>query len=297
MQIKLFQNTEIDRKRWDKCIKQSNNQLSYAYTWYLDIVSPSWEALISENYEYVMPLPSKRKYGIPYLVQPILTQQLGVFSKEVINEDIINEFIKLLPSLSYELNLNDQNIHSNAVAYPNYILNLNFTYQQISSQYTKNTHRNIDKSSKLDLKIKKNIPLEDFILFYYSVNKNFESPQQSIIEKLIDKGLIEKSMTLFGVYNNEKSLIAGLCILLSNHRLTYLLPISSAEGKSSSAMFFLIDKIIQNNAEKEIIFDFEGSSIEGIARFYKGFGAKNKPYYILKRFRPSFLISKINRKK
>ena len=30
-----------------------------------------------------------------------------------------------------------------------------------------------------------------------------------------------------------------------------------------------------------------------VARLYSGFGAKNKPYYILKRFRPSFLVGKI----
>jgi hypothetical protein len=38
-----------------------------------------WEALVADDYEYVMPLRYKTKYAIPYLVQPILTQQLAFF--------------------------------------------------------------------------------------------------------------------------------------------------------------------------------------------------------------------------
>ena len=57
-------------------------------------------------------------------------------------------------------------------------------------------------------------------------------------------------------------------------------------------MFLLIDHIIRQEAGKNTILDFEGSKIEGVARFYKGFGAKNHPYFILKRMRPSFLIGK-----
>lgn len=292
MLIKHFQHNDIDYTRWDKCISESKNQLTYAYTWYLDVVSPNWDALISKDYEYIMPLPIKYKYGLPYLVQPILTQQLGIFSKQTIDEDVVHQFIKNLPSFSYELNLNEQNFHSSAVAYPNFILNLNQPYEQIAAQYSKNTKRNIDKSLKLDLKVKTGLELDVFLTFYYSVNKNYMSAQQPVVKELIEKGIAENAMTLYGVYSAEKNLIAALCILHSAHRITYLLPISNHEGKVSSAMFLLIDMIIRKEASNNIILDFEGSRIEGIARFYKGFGATYQPYYILKRFRPSFLIHK-----
>jgi hypothetical protein len=44
-------------------------------------------------------------------------------------------------------------------------------------------------------------------------------------------------------------------------------------------MFLLIDTFIQNNSGKNLILDFEGSNIPGIARFYKGFGAMAETYY------------------
>ena len=58
-------------------------------------------------------------------------------------------------------------------------------------------------------------------------------------------------------------------------------------------MFMIINELIKENAGKDILLDFEGSQIEGIARFYKGFGAINQPYYVLKKFRPGFLVGKI----
>lgn len=292
MKITHFRHKEIDFERWNNCIEQSINQLTYAFAWYLDVVSPNWEALISEDYEYVMPLPVKSRYKIPYLVQPLLTQQLGLFSKNKISEEIIEEFIKEIPYFSYELNLNEQNFYSKAEIFPNYILNLNVKYANISACFSKNTVRNIDKASKLKLRIQQNVEMDEYLNFYFSVDKHYLSPQQPLLEKLIKKGISKKSLSIYGVYSAENKLIASLCLLNSTQRLTYLLPISNDEGKESFAMFKLINYIIQENAGTAKILDFEGSQIEGVARVYRGFGAKYHPYYILKRFRPAFLIRK-----
>jgi hypothetical protein len=78
-----------------------------------------------------------------------------------------------------------------------------------------------------------------------------------------------------------------------NQRISYLFPASLERGKLQSAMFLLVDELIRNSTGRYNWFDFEGSMIEGIARFYSGFGAINQPYRILKQLRPSFLIGKI----
>lgn len=292
MQIQHLRNKTIDYNRWDTCIAQSTNHLTYAFSWYLDIVSPDWEALVSNDYEYIMPLPVKSRYGIPYLVQPVLTQQLGIFSKKNINEAIVEEFIRQIPYFSYELNLNENNFNAKALIFPNFILDLNQSYDQLKSGFSKNTRRNIDKAVKLKLTIQSGLTVEPFLSFYFSVEKHFLSPKQPVLEKLIRKGIDEKALTLLGVYSENNELIAGLCMLDTADRITYLLPVSNHKGKDSSAMFLLIDHIIRNEAGKERLLDFEGSGVEGVARLYRGFGAKYHPYYILKRFRPSFLIRK-----
>jgi hypothetical protein len=295
MQIIHLRNKTIDYKRWDECIARSKNHLTYGYSWFLDIVSPDWEALVSNDYEYVMPLPVKSRYGIPYLVQPVLTQQLGIFSEQNIDEQIVEKFIKQIPYFSYELNLNEANFCAKALIFPNFILNLNHPYDQLIARYSKNTKRNLDKAVKHRLIVSSGLSAEAFLSFYFSVEKNFLSPKETILQKLIVKGLSENALSLFGVYTENKELIAALCILNSADRITYLLPVSNQEGKESSAMFLLIDQIIKDEAGTNKVLDFEGSRIEGVARLYRGFGAKYHPYYILKRFRPSFFIGKLPR--
>lgn len=292
MKITHLRNKAIDFSRWDNSIAQSHNQLTYAFSWYLNIVSPDWEALVSENYEFVMPLPIKTRYKFPYLVQPVLTQQLGIFSKNKINENIVEAFINEIPYFSYELNLNEHNFYSKALIYPNFILPLDLSYNQIQEGFSKNTQRNIEKASKFNLRVQNNLSTANYISFYFSVDKHYLSPQQPILEKLIEKGLAEESLKLYGVYSGEETLIAALCLLHRGNRLTYLLPVSNAQGKKSFAMFYLIDRLISENTGENKIIDFEGSQIEGVSRLYQGFGAKNHPYYILKQFRPSFLIGK-----
>lgn len=292
MKLIHLRNNAIDFEKWDKCIESSHNQIMYAFSWYLDIVSPGWEALVSENYEYIMPLPTKSKYKIPYLVQPLMTQQLGIFSKEIIDEAIIKEFVDKIPYYSYELNLNEKNFHSKALVYPNYLLNLDQPYEIIQSKYSKNTRRNIDKAIKQKLTIKEGLPLEEFIEFYKSQQRSYLSVGELKLKHLLEKGVTQKAIKLYGILNSNEELIAALSILKSSKRLTYLLPVSNSDGKSSSAMFLLIDYLIKNEIGNDKVLDFEGSKIEGIARFYKGFGAKNHPYFVLKKFRPSFLIGK-----
>lgn len=293
MLIRHLSHKSIDKEKWDQLISTATNGLIYAKSWYLDIVSPNWEALVSENYTYVFPIPIKRKYKLPYIVQPPLTQQLGIFSNQTITAEIVRLFIQKLPSYSYELNLNEHNLLPGLTGEPNFILDMSKKYNELSSGYSKNTIRNIDKAKKLHLKVIENISLDSFINFYQNTSKTYKSIDCDCLEKLITAGLQHKTFKLSGIFNETDDMIAALCFTEFNQRITYLVPVSNETGKQACAMFLLVDQIIQSESAKDKLLDFEGSKIEGIARFYKGFGAKNHPYYILKKLRPAFLVGRI----
>ncbi len=292
MKITHLKHINIDKSKWDNTISNSLNHMFYAYSWHLDIVSPGWEALISDNYEYLMPLPVKKKYLIKYIVQPILTQQLGIFSSKIIEKEIIFQFIQRIPYLSYELNLNEANKIEGSTTLPNLILMLNKKYVDICKSYSKNTVRNIEKAKKSELKINENITINHFIEFILASTQLYDN-NISTIKHLIEVGLSENIFQLLGVIDNKNELTCVLCLAKTKNRIIYLLPVSNEIGKSISAMFFLIDYLIQQNSNSILTLDFEGSRIDGIARFYKGFGATLKPYYMIKRCRPIIKISNI----
>ena len=292
MEIKHVKHEKIDYLLWDKTIANSQNSMIYAFSWFLDCVSPQWEALISENYEFVMPLPVKTKFGLKYIVQPFLTQQLGVFSSMQITELIVFDFIRSIPYLSYEMNLNEKNYVSSSISLPNLMLNLNVTYENLVKKIAVNTLRNIRKAENYRLKMNWELNYVDFLQFFFEQTQRYDLPDKNITKRLVLAAIEQKKIQLLGVKSVEGKLLAVLGLFTSGNKLIYLLPSSSTKGKEVSAMFFMVNAIIKKYAGTNTILDFEGSKIDGVARFYKGFGAKPTSYYLIKRFRFKFLIGK-----
>ena len=83
---------------------------------------------------------------------------------------------------------------------------------------------------------------------------------------------------------HENEIVAASFILKSKNRLIYRTGTSNRKGKDLKAMFFLVESVLKQYDNKEYILDFEGSEIEGVARFYKGFGAQDQPYYYYKKY-------------
>ena len=47
--VSYLRHNEIDKGKWDACIRLSENSLVYAYSWYLDIIHPGWEAMVKDD--------------------------------------------------------------------------------------------------------------------------------------------------------------------------------------------------------------------------------------------------------
>ena len=292
MKIKHLKNHEIDFQKWDDTILNAQNSLVYAESWYLNIVSPNWEALILGDYEYVMPLPVKRKFGISFLVQPPLTQQLGIFSNQIIDENIVDLFIKNIPYRSYHLNLNEQNLYNKGIQQPNLLLHLNKDYQTLFAAYSTNTKRNIKKVQEYKIEIKKHLSANEFLEFYHATEKNYPTEPDVKVNNLI-KEVFREEISLYGAYNKNNELVSALCLLHSPKRLIYLLPVSNEEGKECLAMFKIVDEIIKNYANRDFLLDFAGSNIDSISRFYQGFGAEKHFYPMIKKWSINDFIEKL----
>ena len=291
MEISYLKQDEIDTKKWDKCIASSINGIVYAYSWYLDIVCETWEALVFGDYETVMPLTFNKKYGILYLFQPSFTQQLGVFSTQDLSDKIVERFIKAIPKKYRfaEINLNKFNHLDEADNLKvdhriTYELELIKDYESIFRQYKKNDIRNIRKAIQNKVSIVPGLKPNDVInLINSSGNKqNLKEKDFAIIRRLIATAGRKKSGQLYGAYTNNNTLCAAGFFVHSNKKVCFILSVANDEAKEAGAMFLLIDEFIKQYASRNMILDFEGSNIAGIARFYSGFGAKPYKYPAIK---------------
>jgi hypothetical protein len=284
--IRFLQNSEIDRTAWDKCINESRQGLIYGLSWYLDLVSPGWCGLEDDDYSAVMPLPVKKKYGIPYIIQPLYTQQLGVFSEKEVPTEKITEFINAIPP-QYKyiaLNLNFANEISPGIASTemnsNFELALDPSYEYIEAEYSTNTRRNIQKAAGLNISF--NGSKEELVrLKAENTAKNRKRISSQKIIEFVSAVMERGSGFVCSASAGDKT-CATVFFLHHQKRIYYLIPVSDSLGKEKKAMFAIIDLVIQKFAGSSMILDFEGSNIPGLARFFEGFSAVNHAYPVLK---------------
>ncbi len=280
--LKYLENKNIDKVKWDLLIANSVNGFVYSTSNYLDIVCENWDALIYGDYQAIMPLPYKKKFGVKYIIQPDFSQQLGVVYINKPDDDVINKFTVFLKNsfLYFALNLNfDNNINNvKFIDKTNLILDLNNSFDEISKNFSKNTKRNINKSKKYGFEITVNKEISRFINFFKS-NLKEEVPEETIniLKNILDYSVKYQIGEIYSVKKGDE-LLASVFILTSFNRYIYLAATSNAKGKELRAMFFLLNSFIEDNCNSSKILDFEGSDVEGVKRFYKGFGAIEQNY-------------------
>jgi hypothetical protein len=298
MSIKYIANVEIDRTRWDTCIKDAPNGLIYAYSYYLDNMARYWDALVAGDYEIVMPLTYNKKYGIYYLYQPFLTAQLGIFGKEI-SAEVLTAFLAAIPAkFRYaDIYLNHNNIFA-ATGFDfyfrsNYVLNLNKPYSDLYKSYRENTQRNIKKATQLGCIPIKNFDVEKVIeLAVMQMKKDAGEYHENINRfRNLYKVLSEKMQAItYGMVSEKSALLASAVFFYSNHRAYYILVGNHPNGKTIGASHALIDAFIKDHADRKLILDFEGSDIRNLAFFYSSFGAVEEKYTALKINRLPFYL-------
>lgn len=300
--IQYMRYAEIDKSKWDRCIEKSKNGLVYAFSYYLDAMSKNWDALVLNDYEAVMPLTWNKKYGIFYLYQPFLTAQSGVFG-DFINPDILQQFLNSIPKKFQYLDicLNQGNVFLSE-RFPlflrsNFILNLHKPYDELYNSYSENIHRNIKKAIQSGCITRKDFEVQQVIELASEQMKTFASNSDEGLKRFKKLYPILKrheKATTYGVFLKEQ--LMASCVLLNSHnRLYYVLVGNHPGGKTIGASHALIDAIIKDHAGKNILLDFEGSDIPGLAFFYKSFGSIEEKYSALRFNRLPFYLKWIKR--
>jgi len=290
--IRYLTRNEIDIAKYDTCISNAKNSRVYANSWFLDIVCDNWDALVEDDYQSVMPLPKRIKYGINYIYLPPWTQQLGVFSLQSINEPAILQFIKKIPKkfklVDVFLNSNNSMSSQRIKTRDNFILSLGKTYESLRKQYSKGRKSSCKQAKQFNLVVIENYDHQKTVQLFKKnkgaeLNKNYSDYQ--ILNKLTEHALRLNSIKSIGVINRNDELIGGAFFLIDKYRITYLFAAINDEGREKQAMSLLIDHVIESNAGSNYTLDFEGSMITELASFFKSFGAHNELYFHLKKYR------------
>lgn len=287
--IRYLTQKEIDREKWDACITSSSNQLIYAYSFYLDAMAKQWDGLILNDYEAVMPLTWNRKYGISYLYQPFCCAMLGIFGGSL-NETVVKDFLLHIPRKFrfWDISLNPGNLVTriafNVYERKNYILPLNKPYSQLYTGFSDNIKRNIKKADQLHYGVNKPA-LQEVLQLAAAQMKQFARVTDDDFNRFttLYQWLEQQhGAATYGIISATGKLLSSCIFFTWQNRAYYILAGNHPEGRTTGASHALINAFIKDHAEKNMLLDFEGSDIPGLALFYSSFGASEEIYPAIK---------------
>ncbi|MFD2246534.1 GNAT family N-acetyltransferase [Pontibacter ruber] len=303
--IKYLQHPELDKTQWDQLIEQSPQRQVYALSWYLDVVSPGWEAVVELDaqgrYKTVLPVPCRSRYGIRFVQQPLYCQQLGVYAlKASIDDNVYQQMLReVYHRFRYVISMqfNTANILPESMALPGVgvsqsqtlYLNLATGYETLYQRYTRDRKMNLKRAQRAQLTIAESEDIEPLISF-------FKAETQERIYGGVDESAYELLRQLYqalrqrGVarllYTEDESgrKNAGCLFILWGGRIVYIFNASAKYGRKLNGRTLILDHIIREYAGQAYVLDFESPDTDepDIFHFYQSFGSVPAPIPVVK---------------
>ena len=304
-----------DKKYYEGFCK--NHQLPIFYQpWWLDCLAGenNWDVAVyrkSNEIFGVLPYYHKNKIGFKFLGLPILSQHLGPWliypdgqknnTKLAFEKEALSFLINQLPKANIsviKLHHSIQNIlpfvwngFRSSVKYTYILKDIHKKETNLLENLSSNTRKNIKKAEKT-LEV---FESEDVTKLYELINMTFLRQNLSIpYSKDILKSLFAISKSngsskILMAKDDHGNIHSGILLVWNKKTVYYLVGGSDPVFRKSEAMTLIMWESVKFASSFAQEFDFEGTMVESIERFIRGFGATQHPYYQLSKVKPSFL--------
>ncbi len=283
--------SDIDFEKYSHCVENSAQRKYSATTGFLKICcGDNWEIIVHGDYDAVMPVPFVKKLGLKVVVNPVLCQQLGIFSTEDRTET--NEEFLAFFSDNYRIAyypFNDKNsFRAQLPVRNNYVL-MKDSYEEVRQKYSPKRRRKliIDDEYKSKLSIRKITWNEGEGFMKNHVpglhNDSLRNEYFRILKELDQNGKLEHEAFLL-----EDEIINIVTIYKDEQTAVLLGTFNSREKIKLNGASILVDRAVERHIASHD-FDFEGSDVPAIAEFFRGFRPQLKPYPIIRNSKKELL--------
>ncbi|MEO0472650.1 MAG: GNAT family N-acetyltransferase [Bacteroidota bacterium] len=300
---------DIDPARWDAFITASPQGSVYALHGFLFALRKDWRALIvlqQDEWQAVMPYCLNKRWRFTSLPQPTFTQYLGICFQDRQFDTAFqafrwkNRLVSRMVDDVAEIDLFVQSF-SPAFDYPmpfhwaGYSIHNRYTYicsleDDFERHFSPSLRRHLRKANKHQLQC---CSLDDLspLLELYRLNaeKGHDILGQAAtshdkMHRLINFLKREKRGEIRAVKNQNGDILAAGVFVHFKQKGLYLMGAMHPESQAYSPMSFLMWEEMKRAKDGACLsWDFEGSMIEGVERFFRGFGAKPQAYLQLRK--------------
>ncbi len=275
----------------------------FVQDWWLDAVAPGqWDAAtVTESGRVIarMPYILRRHHGLTLLDMPLLTPHLGPWiaplrgkyaSRLKREHQLMEQLIRKLPGFD----VFTQNFHHGVTNwFPFYWQDFQqttrYTYiienlsdiDKIWGEFLPKRRASIRKASKL-VTVRTDMGLDTFWRLNQMTfqRQRLQPPYSLDYLKRIDSVCAERvQRRIFFAEDARGRIHAALYLVWDDQSAYYLMGGNDPELQNSGAPSLLVWEAIQFASTVTRSFDFEGSMIPGVERFFRSFGARQTPYF------------------
>lgn len=278
--IKYTAGREIDTEKWNQGIRKAFNGNIFAYAWYLDVISPGWNALVSDDYRMVMPLPEGTFMQRPALIHPFFSGPLGIYSSEILSPGVVASFVKRIPpkycTIRLKLNKYNKLAQTEALTCKNtagYDMDLISSYNKIKAGYDPEINRQLKQSRASNLSFLSGVRPNDLIMLYQQYKNNIpllKPDQVNTLRQLIAIILRYNMGEIVAVYDRHNNLCAASLFTYSHEKATCVFFAGAPAGDKNYAFSFMLDSFIREHSGKGIILELLNEAMYGKQAIIEG---------------------------
>lgn len=286
------------------CAENANIPFFLRYDWYNTLFTENeWGVVIEENNNEILgfiPYYIVKKLKFSLIVPPPLTPYQGVWLNYPNNQKYTNRLSfekEVMTSLINKLPKSDgftQKFHpfitnwlpfywkgfSQTTKYT-YILDNLSVLDIVFNEFRENIRREIRKAEK-SLSIENiNNANELFSLkhnIYSERNENYPF-SKDFLNKAVNYCIQNNCGEVLMAKDNNGKIHSILFYVWDNEAAYYIHGVTNTLYKTSGSMSLLLWEAIKRSKNKTKSFNFEGSMIESIERYFRAFGGKQTPYF------------------
>ncbi|NLD19025.1 MAG: GNAT family N-acetyltransferase [Clostridiales bacterium] len=272
--------------------------------WWLNAVAGnSWEKIVvkKKNDEICasFPIYKDRRLGFKILTMPPFTQTLGIYiednggkltKKLEKDKKILKQIIEQLPQkCNYDFYLDTNNAYILPFIWKGFSVSPRFTYRLEDIKDVDKVWDGLKENIRTDIRkargkvvVRDDMSIETLIEMQKKTfaRQNRRFPYNCDDIRKLDTVLMEhNARKLLCAVDKEGNVHSATYYAYDDRRCYYLMSGGDPDYRNSGATSLLVWEGIKFASNNSKVFDFEGSMIESIERFVRGFGASPSVYY------------------
>jgi len=306
-----------NKERYKELCENQPSIPIFSQPWWLDTVAgaDNWDVVLvieKDKIQASMPFVKTTKFGLMMLNMPKLTQTLGPWvTPNTLNEykrlslekKLFVELISQLPDFA-QFQQNWHHLRTNWLPFywHGFEQSTNYTYilgdlsdpDLLFKNIASNVKGDIKKAkNRFNLQVQDDGDLEAFIALNKMVfaRQGKALPYTENFVRRLDKVCAERDCRRIFIAKDEQGRNhAGVYIVWDANSAYYIMGGGDPEMRNSGATSLCMWSAIQFAAQVTEKFDFEGSMLEPVERFFRAFGAEQTPYFSVKKLKSKRLL-------